>query len=88
MAVLAKKDMRESKYPARRDNAARIEMRAKYFFIQGKIRTKNTLITIRNKQHKTITLPTLKTKYGFVVQWIVREFPKLQIQVRFLAKPL
>ena len=87
MAVRAKNDIRESIYPAMSDNTASIEIRGTYFFIKGKIMVKNTLFTIRNKRHKTITLPTLKITNGFVVQWIVREFPKLQIQVRFLAKP-
>ncbi len=61
MAVRAKKDMRESKYPERIDKAASNATRVKYFFIKEKFMVKNTLITITNKQHKTITLRTLKT---------------------------
>lgn len=60
MAVRAKNDIRESRYPERIDKAANNAIREKYFFIKEKFMAKNTLITIRNKQHKTITLHTLK----------------------------
>lgn len=62
MAVRARNDIRESIYPARRDKAASIEIRGTYFFIKGKIMAKNTLFTIRNKQHKTITLRSFENE--------------------------
>ena len=40
------------------------------------------VLTYRSKAYLCIS------ENGLVVQWIVYEFPKLRIQVRFLARPL